>query len=286
VRQGSEEEGWSLLLLPKASGCLPRRYELTGRQVRAFRFATRGAVALAAGLLVLLAFTLPRSFATSSLLDENLVLKARLADADARMDEVRGTLFRLRQVEAQLRSLGEPVGPYGPVALPPTVASGSDAGSVLKRLELGIHREAQGLEELHAVERALPRVWPAQGTVTSAFGWRKNPIGTVPRWRFHSGLDIARKRGAPVVAAGRGRVLASGLDGGFGKAVTVDHGFGITTVYGHCHRLHVSEGDFVEPGDLIATMGNTGRSTGPHLHFELRFDGSSVDPAPYLPVVR
>ncbi len=137
------------------------------------------------------------------------------------------------------------------------------------------------LEDLRALEQALPSAWPAAGRLTSTFGWRRSPFGR--SWRFHGGLDIAARRGTPIVAPAPGRVLQATYNAGYGRMVVLDHGFGITTVYAHCHTLEVSPGDVVERGDQIATIGSTGRSTGPHLHFEVRLDGHPVDPLDYLP---
>ncbi|MCB9675430.1 MAG: M23 family metallopeptidase [Alphaproteobacteria bacterium] len=141
------------------------------------------------------------------------------------------------------------------------------------------------LEDLRALEAALPGRWPTRGTLTSGYGWRRNPVG-YRGYKFHSGVDVANKRGTPIYAASDGTVIRAGWSGGYGRVVEIDHGFGITTVYAHCTQLFVEEGERVVGGRKIATMGNTGRSTGPHLHFEVRLDGSSVDPMDYLPRVR
>lgn len=125
-----------------------------------------------------------------------------------------------------------------------------------------------------------PMRWPVQGEVTSAFGERKNPMG--PGADFHPGLDIAAEEGAPIAAASAGRVVAAGPDGGYGNLVVVDDGNGVTTRYAHCAQIFARVGDVVSPGQTIAAVGSTGRSTGPHVHFEVRVDGRPVDPAQFL----
>ncbi len=137
------------------------------------------------------------------------------------------------------------------------------------------------LEGMNAVRDALPGIWPADGTITSGFGWRRDPMrGST---KFHAGLDVANDRGTPIVAVAPGTVIVAATSSGYGRVVEIDHGFGITTKYAQCTTLKVSEGQRVERGDWIATMGSTGKSTGPHVHFELRVDGSAVDPLKYLP---
>lgn len=153
--------------------------------------------------------------------------------------------------------------------------------SLFARAEPDIAAMMEDLEDLHALETALPRVWPAEGLMSSGYGWRRDPFRR--RWKFHSGLDVAGPRGTPIYAAGAGTVLRAEWHSGYGRMIEIDHGFGVTTLYGHCHRLYARPGQRVEPGAFIATMGSTGRSTGPHLHFEVRLDGAPVDPLDYLP---
>lgn len=147
--------------------------------------------------------------------------------------------------------------------------------------EPNLNEAVRELEDLRALDQALPNLWPTDGRITSGFGWRRSPFGH--NWRFHSGLDIATARGTPIYAAAAGKVVKAGLNSGYGRMVEIDHGFGISTLYGHCNTIEVRDGEHVEPGDLIATVGSTGRSTGPHLHFEVRLDGHPVNPLDYLP---
>jgi murein DD-endopeptidase MepM/ murein hydrolase activator NlpD len=117
-------------------------------------------------------------------------------------------------------------------------------------------------------------IWPVHGVVTSIFGWR---------WgRMHEGIDIAVASGTPVVSAAGGMVIVAGWMGGYGNLVVVDHGNGIATAYGHNTNVAVSVGQAVAQGQLIAYSGNTGNSTGPHVHFEVRVGGAAVDPFGYL----
>jgi murein DD-endopeptidase MepM/ murein hydrolase activator NlpD len=124
-------------------------------------------------------------------------------------------------------------------------------------------------------------LWPADGEITSPFGWRTHPIfGTQ---RLHTGIDIGADYGDTVRAADGGVVIHSDWMGGYGNAVIIDHGNGISTLYAHNSQLLVSEGQAVGKGQAISRVGSTGYSTGPHLHFEVRQNGSPVNPLNFLP---
>jgi murein DD-endopeptidase MepM/ murein hydrolase activator NlpD len=130
--------------------------------------------------------------------------------------------------------------------------------------------------------RSIPNQWPAQGDISSEFGWRSSPFGGRGDC-FHGGIDIANDSGVAVAAAADGTVNFAGWKGGYGKVLEINHGYGYKTIYGHNSALLVSEGDKVKKGQEIARMGTTGRSTGPHLHFEVIKDGELQDPRIYLP---
>lgn len=123
--------------------------------------------------------------------------------------------------------------------------------------------------------------WPVRGRLSSGFGWRYHPV--LRKKKYHNGQDIAVRSGTPVLAADSGVVLVSGWRGGYGNFVAIDHGNGISTCYGHNSRLLVQVGNKVQKGQTIAVSGSTGLSTGPHLHFEVRRNGTPINPIPYLP---
>jgi murein DD-endopeptidase MepM/ murein hydrolase activator NlpD len=126
----------------------------------------------------------------------------------------------------------------------------------------------------------VPSVWPVHGVITSGFGWRSAPFG--PGNELHAGIDIAVAGGVPVVATADGQVLQSGLAGGYGNLVQIDHRNGISTLYGHNSQLAVSVGQTVKKGQVISYAGSTGQSTGPHVHYEVRENGNAIDPWKYL----
>ena len=121
-----------------------------------------------------------------------------------------------------------------------------------------------------------PGEMPVEGVITSRFGLRSDPFHG--KTRHHKGLDIAAPTGTPIHPVRPGTVVSSGERGGYGNVVVLDHGDGTTSLYAHCHELKVKKGDKVAYGDVIATVGSTGRSTGPHLHLEVHRDGKAVDP--------
>jgi murein DD-endopeptidase MepM/ murein hydrolase activator NlpD len=123
-------------------------------------------------------------------------------------------------------------------------------------------------------------IYPSNGEITSSFGWRLHPI--LGYERFHTGIDFGADYGTTIYAADNGTILFAGWYGGYGNAVIIDHGNGITTLYGHSSELLVSEGQAVKRGEAIATVGSTGLSTGPHLHFEVRQNGEPIDPMGFL----
>lgn len=127
---------------------------------------------------------------------------------------------------------------------------------------------------------ATPSIWPARGTVSSGFGWRISPFGDGNE--LHPGIDIAYTMGAPVVATADGKVVVSGPAGGYGNLVEIDHGNSIATLYGHNSQLAVVVGQQVKKGQVIAYAGSTGKSTGPHVHYEVRVNDTPIDPMKYL----
>jgi murein DD-endopeptidase MepM/ murein hydrolase activator NlpD len=134
---------------------------------------------------------------------------------------------------------------------------------------------------------SMPMGWPVEGPITSRFGYRSSPFaGEGGATELHTGIDIAARTGTPVIATGGGTVQVSGDNGGYGLLVIIDHGRGVTSWYGHNSRLLVTPGQRVNAGDIIAEVGSTGRSTGPHVHYEVRVHGVPEDPLSYMQMTR
>ena len=136
------------------------------------------------------------------------------------------------------------------------------------------------LEKQKSMFACTPSIWPTKGWVSSPFGYRTSPF-TNER-EFHSGLDISAKIGTPVIATADGVVSTYGKTHGYGNLLTINHGYGFKTRYGHLSKILVKKGQAVKRGDTIALVGNTGRSTGPHLHYEVYVDGIPTNPAQYI----
>jgi murein DD-endopeptidase MepM/ murein hydrolase activator NlpD len=128
----------------------------------------------------------------------------------------------------------------------------------------------------------LPTMWAKLGKINNEFGFRRNPFGG-RNYEFHAGMDIDGERGDSVMAPANGTIIKAGWQGGYGNMIEIDHGNGLTTRYGHLSKIEIQVGDPVSRGQLIGLVGSTGRSTGPHLHYELRLNDKSINPRLLLP---
>jgi murein DD-endopeptidase MepM/ murein hydrolase activator NlpD len=151
---------------------------------------------------------------------------------------------------------------------------------VIANIESNIHQLDQFLLDKESFLNSTPTILPADGWITSYFGQRMSPWAG--RLKMHEGLDVGAPYGTPVYAPADGIITFSGEKAGFGKFVQVDHGYGIETIYAHNQTLSVRSGQKVKRGTLLAAVGNTGHSTGPHLHYEVRVNGIAVDPLYFI----
>ncbi|MGZ3787283.1 MAG: M23 family metallopeptidase [Bacteriovorax sp.] len=150
----------------------------------------------------------------------------------------------------------------------------------IKEVELHVHELDQHLLDKESFLRSTPTLMPAMGHLTSGYGPRMSPYAG--RIKMHEGLDVGAPIGTPIVAPADGVVTFSGPKPGFGNFVQIDHGYGVETIFGHASTLSVKKGQKIFRGDKIATVGNTGYSTGPHVHYEVRVNGTPVDPLYYV----
>ena len=185
-------------------------------------------------------------------------------------------------------------GPYGLSTNSFKTAMGRGAASIVDRLSNGLdHLERQAkiqsisfqeLDDFFKNQKSFlsstPSIWPTRGWVTSSFGFRKSPFTGLRE--KHEGWDIAARNGAPVRATADGVVVVEGRNYGYGNLVEIDHGYGIVTRYGHNSKHLVKVGDRVKRGQVVSLVGNTGRSTGPHLHYEILLNGVPVSPKNYI----
>jgi murein DD-endopeptidase MepM/ murein hydrolase activator NlpD len=152
--------------------------------------------------------------------------------------------------------------------------------SLLPEQRASLEALVAGLEDRRDQLAATPSIWPTDGFVTSGYGFRTSPF--TGRRQFHAGIDIAADFGTTIVAPASGRVTYAGRRGAFGRIVEIDHGFGVNTIYGHTDDIYVRVGQRVERGTKIASVGSTGRSTGPHLHYQVKAQGRTVNPGDYI----
>jgi murein DD-endopeptidase MepM/ murein hydrolase activator NlpD len=239
--------------------------------------------------------------------DENLTLRTQLKSVRERIEHIGSTLDRVERFDQKLRAVTMLSDPQRNLAMGPTEPEPGTTSPTtdtqftqltttdtpnalmgrLDRLSAEATRQEQSLQELQAYfqdQKSLlastPSIWPARGWVTSDFGQRLDPY-TADRV-MHQGLDIAAPHGKEVFSPSDGTVVFAGLEGGYGNVIVIDHGYGIKTRYGHLAKILVKSGEKVKRGAKIAAVGNTGRSTGPHLHYEVRVNGIPQNPRKFI----
>jgi murein DD-endopeptidase MepM/ murein hydrolase activator NlpD len=210
-------------------------------------------------------------------MEENERLRSTTAALHQRIDGISRQLSdfeartrRLAIVAGLTDSVGRGVGGPGPGSL----------GQQGERLASRLGRLEEQFSKRSALIAATPTVWPVHGALNSGFGLRSDPFTGQPA--FHEGVDISTSRSEPVLATADGTVLRSGWAGEYGKAIEIAHGERYTTLYGHLEETLVVEGQTVRRGDRVGLVGSTGRSTAPHLHYEVHVDGRAVDPLEYI----
>jgi murein DD-endopeptidase MepM/ murein hydrolase activator NlpD len=239
-----------------------------------FVYAVIALVVLCALTLVIVFATYGRALVQARRADELATKNAQLTEQSAQIDSLKTELLRMHALGIQIKTmLGVGLSPEDSTLvanLTPLARSPALSGAYVA--------EEAAQEEQRLLLRAIPTVWPVKGYVTREF----HIAGGEKQEQYHPGIDIAAGRHTPVRASAEGVVTASGWDDTYGYMVVIDHGFGMTTVYGHNSRNVVSVGDRVVRGQTIAFLGSTGKSTAPHLHFEVRKNGVSENPRKYL----
>jgi murein DD-endopeptidase MepM/ murein hydrolase activator NlpD len=147
-----------------------------------------------------------------------------------------------------------------------------------EKADFWVHMLRERIQDQVVLLACTPSILPVEGLMTHGYSWRHDPF--TGRRAFHRGLDISAARGTPIVAAADGVVTAAGWNGSYGRTIDVNHGYGVTTRYGHLRKVLVQSGDWVRKGELIGEVGSSGRATGPHLHYEVLENGRPVNPIP------
>ncbi len=241
----------------------------------------------------------------AQLQEENRQQKAQLASLANKIDKINTKMVELKKFDNKLKIMVnlEP----GDDSTPFLGVGGSDPSLMnaeysiekahqklvrlmhqsLDNLDTEIAVQTQEKTELYnfldsrkSMFACTPSIWPARGWVSSKFGYRVSPFTNEKE--FHNGLDISAKTGSPIIAPADGIVSGIEKTYGYGNLLTVNHGYGLKTRYAHLSKILVKKGQTIKRGDIIANMGNTGRSTGPHLHYEVFLEGVPVDPSRYI----
>jgi murein DD-endopeptidase MepM/ murein hydrolase activator NlpD len=203
-----------------------------------------------------------------SALDPNLAKTMEKLPALVKARAMGGSTEADRTAQRTLSSLGTPEDTFGLLR------------TLLESLESRLTLVSHSVDRRNALAAATPSIWPSTGWLSSMMGHRVDPITGADD--FHAGLDIAGERGQPVYATAAGTVTHTGFQGGYGNLIVLDHGFGLETRYGHLLNYAVKQGAKVKRGDLIGHVGNTGRSTGYHLHYEVLANGKLLNPLQFL----
>lgn len=249
------------------------------------RWTLRSAASMLAVGLAGLGFLVADYTAVRATQQANVDLVERFTAKQQEAVRLRGELEAVRQELGTWPSLhAKVVSPFGKAGgtFEPLPAAGTmnDVAGTVRRATGTLRQIAGVMMRFDSVIAQLPTQWPVRAAIASEFGMRRDPF-TNGR-EFHQGIDLVAAHGTPVKAPAAGAVALAGTHGGYGLAVIVDHGSGVQTLYGHLSRVSVKNGERVARGQLIGHAGNTGRSTGSHLHYEVMVGGRHVNPRSYL----
>jgi murein DD-endopeptidase MepM/ murein hydrolase activator NlpD len=213
---------------------------------------------------------------------ENDKQRQQLQNLNNRVDAVEDASRKLAEVSGMDKDAVAPHGQGGPARPVNSAAALAALEAKTARLEREMRMYEAFLRSRGVSRGVIPSIWPVYGKLESGVGGRRNPF-TGRGHEYHEGQDIDAAWGTPVEAAAAGKVIIAGWQRGYGNVVYVDHGSGLSTRYGHLSKINVSVGQSIDTGEIIGLVGSTGRSTGPHLHYEVRVNNQPVDPKPYLP---
>lgn len=239
----------------------------------------------------------------ASVREENQIQKSKLGLFADKISHLENRISKIREFDSKLRVIAdlEPPPPSTLGVGGPTpedvreqmILQGDHPGLIqqmkedIERLSMEARIEQASLQRLEGLLEGkreqlacTPSILPTRGWLSSGFGYRISPFtGTI---QMHEGIDISNAVGTPIGAPADGLVVKVGREYGYGKVLVINHGYGTITRYGHLHKTHVKIGQKVKRGDLIGEIGNSGRSTGPHLHYEVRVNNVAVDPRKYI----
>ena len=284
---------FTIMIIPEGSHRV-RRFAIQRSLVKTL---IAGAVVFALGLTALVVDYLRTNLDRDELQRlqvENSMQREELHQLVVKLEDLRKEMVVLSQNDAKVRVMAKLAAPKGdsPVGIggPAEEDLSKSFSDIQRRIDevrrqIDLRRESQEeikgiLNDQRSLLAAKPNGWPVKGWLTSNFGMRRDPFNG--RRKMHEGLDIAARTGTTVTATADGIVSSVRTEPGYGKMVVIDHGYGYRTYYGHNSKNFVKVGQRVKRGDRIAAVGNTGRSTGSHVHYEIRLNGVPVNPKKYL----
>lgn len=297
------EKQYTLLIVPDVPGQV-KRVKVNLRTLKVLGGVVAAACVLFVAMGIVSYISVSRLADLRRLRTENQAQKEQLLIFASKIDDLKQTIDRVTEFDAKLRVItnaGDRPVAVVPGAGGPTpedeaslAGSGSDGNFLIEKihrdleeLSVAARNEERSIQELssffqdqRSLLAATPSIWPTRGWITSNFGSRTSPFTGEPA--IHEGLDIATGIGTWVKSSADGIVTFAGVKGGYGKIIIIDHGYGLSTRYGHLSEVHVTPGQRVRRGDRIGNVGNTGRSTGPHLHYEVRVNNLPVNPLRYI----
>lgn len=295
---------YTIIIVPEETSKV-KKYKLAGGLLKFLLFTL--AVALIINAFIIYDYFRIRNYPArlSRLQEEKNIQAAQIRSFAIKIASLKKQLQKLSELDHKLRVIAdlEPVAPdnkpygvggaYVEDSLMDSVARKRQdllikkMHSELEHLKVEAYIQQESFESLESFLRnkklvlaSTPSIWPTKGWVTSGFGFRKSPF--TGRKEFHRGIDIATRIGTPVIAPADGIVAYRGVEGGLGLVLVINHGYGFKTRYGHLSKVLVKVGQRVKRGQKIALVGNTGRSTGPHLHYEVSLHGVPVNPRNYI----
>ena len=267
------------ILIVRDNDARPRALSITRAPVRiGFLLTLVGVVGV--GLLVSDWILLRRGFLDSATFSQ------RLSEQEQMNSRLRASLDKIRREMEAWPKLSARIGePFDRTPTPPpsATAMADDADQTLvavRHATVTLRETAELMTRVREAVAPLPSTWPVRAAINSHFGRRRSPWTDEPE--FHKGVDIAAPKGTEVVAPAPGSVVFTGVNGSYGLTVKVQHAAGVETLYGHLSKVSVRAGDRVARGQEIGRAGNTGRSTGAHLHYEVLVAGRAVNPKTYL----
>ncbi len=298
------KESYTIMVIPSPTS-KTYRFHITKKALKGYLGATGVIVVLVSIFFIQYVSMIQDRGELKNLRKETKTQKVQIQSFASNISDLKKQMVRLRDLDSKLRVITD-IGPPPPSnqlgglggpeedglegALVGRKIEEEDLvkmGDDLRRLkseasfqEISFEELTEAMKDRRSLWASTPSIWPTRGWLTSGFGQRISPFtGSVS---MHNGIDVASRRDTPVVATAAGTVSYDGFDSGLGKVVKINHGYGMQTLFGHMAKVNVRVGQKVKRGDVIGLVGNTGLSTGPHVHYEIYVNNVPVNPLRYI----